>query len=271
VVARDNIALFANTDKIPDFALKTIHLHQSFFSATKYAVNVGSKTYAWVQAMEMYDGYFKRAFHARLSANTSGNLLCNLDLDILKVVVIDRHHGSENRGIGFVREFGLRKGAIACTTNCENQDLVVIGTNDEEIALAAQAIDSLGGGYVTVADGKVPASVKLDVAGCMSSAKWENVRDQSLLCDEAARSIGCGIHAPFWIASFVGLNGVLDLGLTEKGLIDCQAQELIDVILSEEAVGDVGSLAEYPISGPVKACCRCPNHVSDIHRLVESI
>ncbi|KAE9369813.1 adenine deaminase [Stipitochalara longipes BDJ] len=232
VVARDNTALFANTDKIPDFTLNTIHLHPSFFSAAKYAVNVGNKTYAWVQAMEMYDGYFKRAFHARLSSDASGNLLCNLDLDILKVVVIDRHHGSKNRGIGF--------------------NLVVIGTNDDEIAFAARAIDSLGGGYVTVADGKVLASVKLDVAGCMSSAKWEDVRDQSLLCDEAARSLGCGIQAPFLIASFVGLNGVPDLGLTEKGLIDCQAQELINVVLSEEVVGDVGSLAEYPVSAPVK-------------------
>jgi adenine deaminase len=269
-VARNNTALFANTDKIPDFVLNTIYLHPNFFSAAKYAIHVGSITYAWVQAMEMYDGYFKRAFHARLSPDASGNLLCNLDLDILKVVVIDRHHGSENRGVGFVRGFGLRKGAIACTTNCENQNLVVIGTNDEEIAFAARAIDSLGGGYVTVADGKLLASVKLDVAGCMSSAKWEDVRDQSLVCDEAAKSLGCGIQAPFLIASFVGLNGVPDLGLTEKGLIDCQAQELIDVVLSEEEVGDVGSLAEYPVSAPVKVCCRCPSHASDIHRIIES-
>ncbi|KAN0102108.1 adenine deaminase [Hyaloscypha variabilis] len=250
VVARNNTALFANTDKIPDFVLNTIYLHPNFFSAAKYAIHVGSITYAWVQAMEMYDGYFKRAFHARLSPDASGNLLCNLDLDILKVVVIDRHHGSENRGVGF--------------------NLVVIGTNDEEIAFAARAIDSLGGGYVTVADGKLLASVKLDVAGCMSSAKWEDVRDQSLVCDEAAKSLGCGIQAPFLIASFVGLNGVPDLGLTEKGLIDCQAQELIDVVLSEEEVGDVGSLAEYPVSAPVKVCCRCPSHASDIHRIIES-
>ncbi|RDL35177.1 Uncharacterized protein BP5553_07108 [Venustampulla echinocandica] len=272
VVARDNKALFENGDSIPLFTTNTIHLNPIFFSAEAYSVKApGQKCYAWIQAMEMYDGYFKRAFHARLLADTSSNLLCNLELDILKVVVVDRHHNTSNRGIGFVRGFGLKRGAIACTTNCENQNLVVIGTSDVEIAFAAQSIAQLGGGCVTVAEGKVLASVKLDVAGCMSSEKWEVVRDQSLLCDEAARSLGCTITAPFLIASFVGLNGVPDLGLTEKGLIDCQAQELISVVLDEtvpeEYLRSSGkeTLHEYSVSAPVKVCCRCPSHQSDIH------
>lgn len=276
VVARDNKASFKNTDVVPSFALNTIHLNPAFYTPEIYAVKAPNKqSYAWVQAMEMYDGYFKRAFHARLQADSvSSNLLTNIDLDVLKVVVIDRHHGTPSRGIGFVRGFGLKKGAIACTTNCENQNLVVIGTSDVEIAFAAKAIADLGGGYVTVAEGKVLASVRLDVAGCMSSAPWEMVRDQSLLCDEAARSLGCRISAPFMIASFVGLNGVPDLGLTEKGLIDCAAQELISVVLDEEtAEGFEGRSGkdglEFGVEKPVKVCCRCPSHLSDIHRLVE--
>ena len=67
-----------------------------------------------------------------------------------------------------------------------------------------------------------------------------------------------------------GLKWRPRLGVDKKGLIDCQVQELIGVVLSEEAVGDVGSLAEYPVSAPVKVCCRCPSHASDIHRLIES-
>lgn len=275
VVARDNKALFTNTDQIPAFTQNTIHLDPIFLSPSAYAVKApSSKTSAWIQAMEMYDGYFKRAFHARLQADPSGNLRCNLQLDILKVVVIDRHHGTPNRGIGFVRGFGLQKGAIACTTNCENQNLVVIGTSDEEIAFAVQAIHKLGGGHVTVADGKVLGSVRLDVSGCMSSAPWEDVRDASRACDEAAQSIGNKLNAPFLIASFVGLNGVPDLGLTEKGLIDCAAQELIDVVLDEKVVEEKRPAGEggdiYPVSDPVKICCRCPSHLSDIHRLVET-
>jgi adenine deaminase len=119
--------------------------------------------------MEMYDGYFKRAFHAQLPACSSGALQCDTVRDVLKVVVIDRHHATRNLGTGFVRGFGLQKGAIACTTNCENQNLVVVGTSDEEIAHAVQEIVRLGGGFVAVYAGKLLGSVKLDVAGCMSS------------------------------------------------------------------------------------------------------
>jgi adenine deaminase len=132
-----------------------------------------------------------------------------------------------------VRGFGLKRGAIACTTNCENQNLIVIRKSDTEIAFTAESISKLGGGCVAVAQGKALSDVKLDVAGCMSSEKWKVVRDQSLLCDEAARSLGCTIKAPFLIASFVGLKGVPDLGLTEKGLINSQAQELISVVLNK--------------------------------------
>lgn len=122
--------------------------------------------------MEMYDGYFKRAFHAEVSVSSSGSIESDICRDILKVVVIDRHHATKNCGIAFVRGFCLKKGAIACTTNCENQNLVVIGTSDREIAGAVEAIQSLGGGFVAVLGGELLGAVKLDVAGCMSSEPW---------------------------------------------------------------------------------------------------
>lgn len=84
----------------------------------------------------MYSEYFKRAFHSRLSASHSGSLEAGIERDILKVTVVDRHHGRGHCVIGFVRGFGLQRVAIACTTNCENQNLVVIGTSDKEIASA---------------------------------------------------------------------------------------------------------------------------------------
>jgi adenine deaminase len=170
------------------------------------------------------DGYFKRAFHARLAASPLDSLEADIDRDILKVTVIDRHHGTKNCGTGFVRGFGLQRGAIACTTNCENQNLVVISTSDEEIAGAVRAISTLGG-FVAVLAGKIIGSVRLDVAGCMSSERWEKVGNESLACDEAVHNIlGSRMRAPFMIASFVGLVGVPDLGLTELGLIDCKTR-----------------------------------------------
>jgi adenine deaminase len=251
IVARDGVALFDNTDEIPEMTRGTMHLHPGIDEASFATSATGAS--AWVQAMEMYDGYFKRAFHTELPV-TDGRVQCDILRDVLKVAVVDRHHATETVGVGFVRGFCLKRGAIAATTNCENQNLVIVGTSDAEIAFAARAAESIGGGYVVVADGEIIGTVPLPVAGCMSDQPWEIVRDQSLLCDEAARSIGCEMPAPFLIMSFIGLAGVPDLGLTERGLIETKTQSFTDLVLGLE-----GGLV----------CCRCPSHIHDVHRLMD--
>jgi adenine deaminase len=251
IVARDGQPLFANTDPVPDFTLNTIHLNAGI-DAAAFATTAEGPT-AWVQAMEMYDGYFKRAFHTRLAVR-DGKLQCDIEQDVLKVAIVDRHHGTKSIGIGFVKGFGLKRGAIAATTNCENQNLVIVGTSDEDMAFAARAIESIGGGYVTVAGGEILGTVPLPVAGCMSDQPWEVVRDQSLACDAATRDIGCSMHAPFLIMSFIGLVGVPDLGLTERGLVETKTQSFTDLVL-----GMQGGLV----------CCRCPSHAHDIHKLTD--
>jgi adenine deaminase len=147
--------------------------------------------------------------------------------------------------------------------------LVVISTSDAEIAGAVTAIEKLGGGFVAVLENKVLGSVRLDVAGCMSSEPWEKVRDDSLACDKAVRDVlGCNIKSPFMIMSFVGLVGVPDLGLTELGLVDCKTQGLMDVVLSDEPVEVVEVMGSSRLG---KICCRCPSHAHDVHRMMDSI
>ncbi|WP_137155658.1 adenine deaminase C-terminal domain-containing protein [Rhizobium sp. FKL33] len=251
VVARDGKPLFENTDPVPPFTRDTIHLHPDINAGFFTTEAAGSK--AWVQAMEMYDGYFKRAFHAELDV-VDGRLVCDTERDVLKVAIVDRHHATDNVGVGFVKGFGLKRGAIAATTNCENQNLVMVGVTDEDLAFAAHAIKAIGGGYVVVADGKILSAVPLPVAGCMSDQPWETVRDLSLLCDQAAQSIGCTMHAPFLIMSFIGLVGVPDLGLTERGLVETKTQSFTDLVL-----GLKGGLV----------CCRCPSHAHDVHKMMD--
>jgi len=251
VVAEGGKSLFANTDAMPAKTRNTIHLHAGL-SAASFAVKAAGER-AWVQAMEMYDGYFKRAFHVRLPV-VAGAVRCDVERDVLKVAIVDRHHATATVGIGFVRGFGLKRGALAATTNCENQNLVMVGTSDDDLAFAARAIERIGGGYVAVADGEVLASVPLPIAGVMSDQPWETVREQSIIANRAAATLGCKIHSPFMIMAFIGLAGIPDLGLTERGLIDTKTQSFTELVLGLKA-------------GMV--CCRCPSHAHDVHRLMD--
>ncbi len=89
----------------------------------------------------------------------------------------------------------------------------------------------------------------------MSDQPWEKVREQSIIANKAVEGLGCAIHSPFMIMAFIGLAGVPDLGLTEKGLIETASQSLTDVLLGLKA-------------GLV--CCRCPDHAHDVHRVMDS-
>jgi len=242
---------FANDDPIPDWTRDTIHLHPGL-SAASFAVRAESGS-SWVQSMEMYDGYFKRAFHAELHAE-EGVLVGDPARDIAKIAIVDRHHASQAVSVGFVRGFGLARGALAASTNCTNQNIVVVGVDDHDIFRAVREVQALGGGYV-VADGdEITAAVPLPIAGIMSDKPWETVYDELRKANRAAAGLGCGIHSPFMILAFVGLAGVPDLGLTELGLIDTASQQFIPVVLD--------------VSGTT-AACRCPSHAHAIHHLMD--
>ena len=239
VVATAGTAAFDNADELPDWCRNTMHLHGELGPETfSVSADAAADEVAVVRAMEMYDGYFKRAFEAELPV-VDGNVVPDPANDVAKIAVVDRHHATTTRAMGFVRGFGLTKGALGVTTNCENQNLVVVGTSDTDLVAAARALSDVGGGFVAVADGDVLASVPLAYAGCMSDQPWETVYAETTAANRAARELGCTMRSPYMILSFVGLAGVPDYGLTEKGLIDATTQEFI----------------------PVLICCRCPQHL----------
>lgn len=230
-VARDGRALFENTDAIPPEGLDTVRLGPA--PRIEVQTQQPDAPLAWVQAMEMYDGYYKRAFHVQLDV-IDGVVQPDPANDIAKICIVDRHHATGTAGIGFVRGFGLTRGAIAASTNCDNQNIVVVGTSDADIVHALDTVGGLGGGYVAVAGGEVLAELPLPVAGLMSDQPWEAVYDQSKAVNAAAAALGCKIHAPFMILAFVGLGGVPDLGLTEMGLLDVATQTPIPVVMELE-------------------------------------
>jgi adenine deaminase len=231
VVARDGVATFENTDELPEWMLDTIHLPERLDPALlALPAPAGAGDHVHVRAMEMYRGYFKRAFEAELPV-VDGVVGSDVENDVLKIAVVDRHHGDGKAGLGFVRGFGLTRGAIAISMNCLNMNISVVGTTDADMLLAVEALREMGGGFVTVADGEVLARVPLPVGGMMSAAPFEETVEALRRGHAATAELGCRIPSPYIILSFVGLYAVPDLGITELGLIDALSQEFVDVLM----------------------------------------
>jgi len=251
VVAIGGVAQFANTDPVPDWLLETVHVPAGFDARLLAVAAPGDS--AAVQAMEMYDGYFKRAFHVTLPV-VDGCVRADPARDVLKIAVVDRHYGDAQCGVGFVRGFGLERGAIAVSINCTNANIVAVGADDADLAVAVGALRDLGGGFVVVVDGRVTASVALPVCGMVSAAPWEATAGALSAANDVAFALGCRIRSPFMVLSFVGLGVVPDLGLTELGLIDSASQSFVDLVLGV---------------GPDGIACRCPNHDFPVHAIME--
>lgn len=229
-MARNGRALFDNPDTYPGWALQSFHLNGAVTAADLAVIAPGPGSYR-VRVIEMYDGYYKRALTATLEAGPNGLLAPDPSQDLAKVAVVDRHSGRRLVGRAFLRGFGLRSGAIAVSTICSNLNVAVVGSTDEECAVAVNALAEIGGGFVVTARGQVAAAVPLPYGGVMSIDPNERLLEQLRRAETAAASIGCRIPSPFMILSFVGLAVVPELGLTELGLIDVATQSFVDVVL----------------------------------------
>ncbi|SFQ10124.1 Adenine deaminase [Oscillibacter sp. PC13] len=231
-VAENGKPLFQNEDTIPEELKHTIHLGAGFSKENFRIAAPAGKTTVKARVAELYDGYYKRLLIEELPV-VDGAVGQDVAHDLAKVVVVDRHLGTGSVGTALIRGTGLKKGAIAATNNCENQNLVVIGTSDEEIMHAIRVIEEMGGGYAAVAGGQVLAKLPLAVGGVMSELDWRTVDAQLQTINKVAGEMGCQIESPFMIMAFIGLAGVPDLGLTEKGLIDVVTQTFTDVIVAD--------------------------------------
>lgn len=149
-----------------------------------------------------------------------GQVVADADRDLLKIAVVERHHGTGNVGLGLVQGIGLKRGAIASSVAHDSHNIVVVGTDDAEMRAAVAAIAEMGGGQVVVADGQVRAACPLPIAGLMSDRPLEEVRDQVERLSQAAHSLGCLLPDPLMTLSFLALPVIPALKLTDKGLVD---------------------------------------------------
>ena len=147
--------------------------------------------------------------------------------DILKMVIIERHCSSGSTGKGFVKGMGLERGALASTVAHDHHNLAVIGVDDLSMQTAAQRAAAMGGGMVVAEGETVLAEVPLPLAGLMSNEPIEEVRRQLDNAIDIAHRLGSRLHDPFMATSFLALEVIPSLKLTDQGLVDVDRLELV--------------------------------------------
>ncbi len=160
-----------------------------------------------------------------------GFAVSDVERDILKFAMVERHRASGNIGLGFIQGFGLRRGAIAGSVAHDHHNLAVIGVDDASMKTAAGTIVAMGGGLVIVDGDTVLARLPLPVAGLLSELPIEAVRAQYDSLIKAARQLGNRMSDPFMVMSFMGLEVIPKLKLTDMGLVDVETFKLVELFV----------------------------------------
>jgi adenine deaminase len=160
-----------------------------------------------------------------------GALVAERARDIAKIAVVERHLGTGRIGLGLVRGFGLRDGALASTFSHDAHNIVVVGMSDADMLVAVRRLAELGGGMVVVAGGDVRAELPLPIAGLLSDARLAEVVERGHAIVAAARELGTQLDSPFQSLAFLALSVIPSLKITDRGLVDVERFELVPLSL----------------------------------------
>ena len=164
-----------------------------------------------------------------------GEVCASVEHDVAKAASIERHGGPGTIGLGFVKGLGLGRGAVASSVAHDNHNLLVAGMSDADMVFAVEQLVAARGGMVAVAGGEVLALVELPVGGLISERPVAEVAAQAHALGEAYRRLGSQIENPEMIFSFLSLGVIPALRLTNRGLVDGVAFELVPVVTSRGA------------------------------------
>ncbi|MBO2527731.1 MAG: adenine deaminase [Clostridiales bacterium] len=152
----------------------------------------------------------------------------NVAEDILKIAVIERHKNTNHIGIGYIKGYGLKSGAVATSISHDSHNIIVVGTNEEDMAAAVNRVVELGGGIVVLNGGKILGEVQLQIAGIMSEEPLLDVNRELENAKEQAFALGVsrGVD-PFMTLSFMALTVIPTLRMTTRGVFDVNQQKYV--------------------------------------------
>jgi adenine deaminase len=164
---------------------------------------------------------------------TSGIVVSDIQRDIIKTAVVERHHGTGNIGLGMVQGFGLRRGALASSVAHDSHNIIAVGCTDPDLYFAVKTVEKMGGGLAAVNDGTVLSTLPLPIGGLMSDKPVQDVARGWEKMIVAAQNLGCRVKEPFMALSFLALPVIPDLKITDKGLVDVRQFQHIPLFLRE--------------------------------------
>ncbi|MFZ1482648.1 MAG: adenine deaminase [Paracoccaceae bacterium] len=147
--------------------------------------------------------------------------------DLMKIAVIERHGVNGNKATGFVQGFGMQRGAIASTVCHDHHNIAVVGADYADMALAANRLGEIEGGFVVACGGRVLAELALPVAGLMSLLSFEDVQGKLVALRAAARGLGVVLEEPFLQLAFLALPVIPHLKITDHGMVDVDRFEVL--------------------------------------------
>lgn len=184
-----------------------------------------------VRAIEVKDGQLvTKCVDADINV-VNGFAESNLNDDVLKILVIERHKASGNIGIGFVKGFGIKEGAIASTVAHDSHNMIVIGTNDDDMLKAIKELVKSQGGKVIIRNNEVVAKLDLPIAGLMSEDYADDFLSKYKKLKEGEKIIGSALEEPFMTMSFLSLSVIPELKLTDKGLMDVVKNKFTELFI----------------------------------------
>jgi len=187
-----------------------------------------------VRVIELVPGQILTEVGYEKAKSEDGWVISDTDADILKLAVVERHKASGHIGLGFVRGFGLKQGALASSIAHDSHNVIAVGVDDQDLRASVEELKAMGGGIVVASDRRILARVPLEVAGLMSKEPLEKVAEQLAEANRAALSLGCQIHEPFMSLSFLALAVIPELKLTDMGLVDVKKFQIVPLFVDND-------------------------------------
>jgi adenine deaminase len=160
-----------------------------------------------------------------------GEVHADMSKDLAKIALVERHRGTGGIRVGLVSGFGLKEPcAIGTTVAHDSHQMIVVGTDEANMALAANLLAKVGGGQVVVKNGKVIGQVELDIAGLMSTERADVVARKTGTVLDGFRKCGCTLNNPNMQLSLLALVVIPELRISDKGLVDVTRFDFVPVL-----------------------------------------